>query len=166
MSEGRTSRVDDDTGADGGAPALDLTRYRARRIRERLLLNVERLLRAVQQRDVDRVWKLLDDAEAYRCIPANVREEALVMSQLPRTSLRAPIRIYRFQYLLSRLDDEPLDALDSTPEQQQLALDLTPLPPPVLAGPSRVRELAFRDRRSPHGGTPRRGPDRRRAESR
>ena len=33
---------------------------------------------------------LLDDPEAYRCVPARVREEAIVVSQLPESSLRAP----------------------------------------------------------------------------
>jgi hypothetical protein len=105
---------------------------------------------------------LLDDPEAYRCIPSNVREEALMMTQLPRRSLRAPVRLYRYQYLLRRLGDDPLDALI---DQTQLALDFTP-PPPATERPTSVRELAFRDRRSPQGSPPRRGRDRRRTGSR
>jgi hypothetical protein len=99
------STADDDTRDDGGTQTVDLARYRAKRMRHRLMLIAERLLRAVEQRDAERVWALLDDPEAYRCIPANVREEALMMAQLPRTALRAPVRLYRFHYLLGRLGD-------------------------------------------------------------
>lgn len=156
------STADDHTREQGAAQTVDLARYRAKRMRQRLLLVVERLLRAIEQRDLERVWTLLDDPEAYRCVPANVREEALMMAQLPRGSLRAPVRLYRYQYLLRRLADDPLEeAIDPA----QLALDFT-APPPDTMRPTSVRELAFRDRRSPHGGPPRRGGDRRRTGSR
>jgi hypothetical protein len=118
-------------------------------------------VRAIEQRDVERVWYLLDDPEAYRCIPANVREEALMMAQLPARSLRAPVRLFRFQYLLRRLGDESPEA---QADQSQLALDFTPAPIPVRA--TGTRELPFLDRRSPNGGPPRRGRDRRRTGSR
>ena len=154
------STADDHIRDQGETQTVDLARYRAKRMRQRLLLVVDRLLRAIQQRDAERVWQLLDDPEAYRCIPANVREEALAMAQLPERSLRAPVRLYRFQYLLRRLGDEPLEP---SADQAQLALDLSPAPMPVQR--ATVRELPFRDRRSPNGGPPRCGHDRRRAES-
>lgn len=155
------STADDRTREQGATQTVDLARYRAKRMRQRLLLVVERLLRAIEQRDAERVWMLLDDPEAYRCIPSNVREEAVTMAQLPRMSLRAPVRLYRYQYLLRRLGD---DSLEEAIDPAQLALDFTP--PPATERPTSVRELAFRDRRSPHGGPPRRGGDRRRTGSR
>jgi hypothetical protein len=157
------STADDHIRDQGGTQTVDLSRYRAKRMRERLLLVVERLLRAIEQRDVERVWHLLDDSEAYRCIPANVREEALVMAQLPARSLRAPVRLYRFQYLLRRLGDDPLAP---SVDQSQLALEFAPAPAPMPVQRTGARELPFRDRRSPNGGPPRRGRDRRRAGSR
>jgi hypothetical protein len=161
------STADDDIRDAGGTQTVDLARYRAKRMRHRLALVVERLLRAIEQRDAERVWALLDDPEAYRCIPSNVREEALMMAQLPRTSLRAPVRLYRYQYLLRRLSDDPLDEpFDLSFDESQLAIDFTPLPTPVAKRPAGGRELPFRDRRSPDGGPPRRGRDRRRTGSR
>ena len=159
------STADDHIRDQGGTQTVDLSRYRAKRMRQRLLLVVDRLLRAIEQRDVERVWHLLDDPEAYRCIPANVREEALVMSQLPARSLRAPVRLYRYQYLLRRLGDDPLEsAVDPT----QLALDFTTetAPVPVPVEHAGARELPFRDRRAPNGGPPRRGGERRRTGAR
>ncbi|MFL5619635.1 MAG: hypothetical protein ACJ79A_14730 [Gemmatimonadaceae bacterium] len=155
------STVDDHARDDGGTQMVDLAHYRAKRMRHRLLLVVERLLRGIEQRDVERVWALLDEPEAYRCIPSNVRQEALMLAQLPRTSLRAPMRLYRFQYLLRRLGDEPLD---QPFDPSQLALELTPAP--MTKRPISVRELAFRERRSPNGGPRRRGRNRRRTGSR
>ena len=142
------STVDDGTRDDGGTQTVDLAHYRAKRMRHRLLLVVDRLLEAIEHRDAERVWLLLDDPEAYRCIPSNVREEALTMAQAPRTSLRAPVRLYRFQYLLRRLGDEPLD---QPFDASQLSLELTP--PPITMRPVGVRELPFGERRSPDGGT-------------
>jgi hypothetical protein len=156
------STADDHARDQGGTETLDLTRYRAKRMRQRLLLVVDRLLRAIEQRDVERVWHLLDDPEAYRCIPANVREEALAMAQLPARALRAPVRLYRYQYLLRRLGDEPLEP---SADQAQLALDFTPAPAPMPVERAAARELLFRDRRSPNGGPPRRGRERRRTGS-
>ena len=78
------------------------------------------------------------------------------------SSLRAPVRLYRFQYLLNRLGDEPLMPAE---EQGQLAFELIPAPIPVPARPTAVRELPFRDRRSPHGGPRHRGRERRRTGS-
>jgi hypothetical protein len=160
------STADDDIRDDGGTQTVDLARYRAKRMRHRLALIVERLLRAIDQRDVERVWRLLDDPEAYRCIPANVREEALMMAQLPHTSLRAPMRLYRYQHLLHRLGDDSLDEpFDLSLDQSQLAIDFTPAPTPATERPVGGRELPFRERRSPDGG-PRRGRDRRRTGAR
>lgn len=149
--------------AEADTTTLDLTRFRARRMRERLLLVSERLLRAIDQRNAERVWAILDDPEAYRYLPANVREEAIMLSQLPSASLRAPVRLYRYQYLLQRLDD---DAFVGAEEDPQLALDLTPATVPVNGKPTAVRELQFRERRSPDDGPRRGGRDRRRAGSR
>ena len=155
------STADDDIRDDDGTQTVDLARYRAKRMRDRLSLIVDRLLRAIDQRDPERVWALLDDPEAYRCIPSNVREEALTMAQAPRTSLRAPVRLYRFQYLLRRLGDEPFgESFDGS----QLALDLTPAP--LTERTPGGRELPFRERRAPEGGPRRRGRDRRRTGSR
>jgi len=141
---------------------LDLARYRAQRMRARLLRIVHGVLAAIELRDLDRVVALLDDPEAYRCIPARVREEAIVVAQLPEGSLRAPIRLYRYQYLLYRLSDEPLESpLDPT----QFALMFASAPPPrSLREKAGVRELSFtnrpvRERRASGVGTrrPRRG---------
>ena len=159
------STVDDGIRDDGGTQTVDLAHYRAKRMRHRLLLVVDRLLRAIEQRDADRAWRLLDDPEAYRCIPSNVREEALTMAQAPRTSLRAPVRLYRFQYLLHRLGDEPfVEAFGESLDTSQLALELTPAP--LTEHSAGGRELVLRERRAPDGGPRRRGRDRRRAESR
>ena len=163
MSEGAMIGADGDMGASAETPTLDLTRYRARRVRERLLAVAERLLRAIDQRNAERVWAILDDPEAYRFIPANVREEAIMLSQLPSAALRAPVRLYRYQYLLQRLDDEAFVGVEEDP---QLALDLAPATVPVNGKPTAVRELPFRERRSPDGGPRRGGRDRRRAGSR
>ena len=158
------STADDQARDDGGTQTVDLAHHRAKRMRQRLLLVVDHLLHAIEQRDAERVWMLLDDPEAYRCLPSNVREEALAMAQLPGTSLRAPVRLYRYQYLLRRLDDDPLDqAFD----QSQLALELAPVATPATERPTGGgRELLFLERRSPGGRVRRRGRDRRRTLSR
>ena len=158
------STADDQARDDGGTQTVDLAHHRAKRMRQRLLLVVEHLLHAIEQRDAERVWMLLDDPEAYRCIPSNVREEALTMAQLPGTSLRAPVRLYRYQYLLRRLDDDPLE---QTFDQSQLALELAPVATPATERPTGGgRELLFLERRSPGGRVRRRGRDRRRTLSR
>ena len=127
------------------ATTVDLARYRALRMRERLLRIVNGMLAAIERRDVDRLVALLDDPEAYRCIPARVREEAIAVAQQPEGSLRAPIRLYRYQYLLFRLSDEPLESpLD--PSQFALMFASGPAYHPPRAKPTPVRELAFADR--------------------
>ena len=161
------STADDDIRDDDGTQTVDLARYRAKRMRHRLALTVERLLKAIDQRDPERVWALLDDPEAYRYIPSNVREEALVMAQLPQTSLRAPVRLYRYQYLLGRLGDDPLgEPFDLSLDQPQLAIDFTPASTPATERSTGGRELPFRERRSPDGGPRRGGRDRRRTGAR
>ena len=157
------STADDHTRAEGGPQTVDLAHYRAKRMRQRLLLVVERLVRAIEQRNAERVWAILDDPEAYRYIPANVREEAIMLAQLPGASLRAPVRLFRYQYLLERLGNDTLGFVE---EQTQLALDLAPVSEAGTARPTAVRELPFRERRSPQGGPRRGGRDRRRAGSR
>jgi hypothetical protein len=161
----RAARTAADPAPVADATTVDLARYRARRLRARLLGILNGVLAAIDRRDVERVVTLLDDPEAYRCVPARVREEAIVISQLPESALRAPLRLYRYQYLLHRLSDEPLE---SPLDPAQLALEFAPTPPPrSLRAKSGVRELSFTDRpvgerRAPNGG-PRRGRrDRRR----
>jgi hypothetical protein len=163
MSEGTMSTADDRTRAEGETETVDLAQYRAKRMRQRLLLVVDRLMRAIEQRNAERVWAILDDPEAYRYLPANVREEAIMLAQLPSASLRAPVRLFRYQYLLERLGDEVIGLAE---EQAQLGLDLTPASVPGSAKSTAVRELPFRERRSPHGGPRPSGRDRRRAGSR
>jgi hypothetical protein len=145
------------------ANTFDLVRYRARRMRERLLRIVNGILVAIERRDLDRVVDLLDDPEAYRYIPARVREEAIAIAQLPQGSLRAPIRLYRYQYLLFRLSDDPLESpLD--PSQFALMFASAPTPRSMREKPTPVRELSFADRpvrERRTGGRRRRGRARR-----
>ena len=107
---------------------VDLARYRAQRMRERLLRTLGHVIAAIERRDLDRVLALLDEPEAYRCIPPRVREEAILLAQRPDGSLRAPIRLYRFQYLLYRLSE------DHPPASTALGRA------PVLPLPGAVRE--------------------------
>ena len=151
-----------------GADAVDLARFRARRIRERLLVRLDAIHAAIERRDLDRVLALLDEEEAYRFVPATVRREAITMAQLPPASLRAPIQLFRYEHLLRRLGDE---AMEATPDAVQLALDLAPPAPPRAAAEGDARELPFRalpfrERRSPHGPARFGGRDRRRSGSR
>jgi hypothetical protein len=147
------------------ATMVDLARFRAQRMRARLLRALGDVLAAIERRNPERVVALLDEPEAYRCIPARVREEAILISQLPEGSLRAPIRLYRFQYLLYRLSDEPLE---SPLDPGQFALEFAPtLPPRSLRAKPGVRELSFTDRpvreRRVPGGRRHRGRGRRRS---
>lgn len=130
--------------APADATLVDLARYRAQRMRARLLRTLGNVLAAIERRDLERVVALLDEPEAYRCIPPRVREDAILIAQLPEGSLRVPIRLYRFQYLLYRLGDEPLE---SPLDPGQFALEFAPSSPPrSLRGKSGVRELSFTDR--------------------
>lgn len=101
---------------------LDFSRYRARKIRTRLLALLEDLLAAVERRDLPGVWDVLDESEACRCFPPAVREEALVIARLPATSFRAPMRLYRYYHLLRQLGDEPEPA-QADPQQLDMPLD-------------------------------------------
>jgi hypothetical protein len=114
-----------DLGDDGlpspESPAVDFAQYRARRLRMRLLELLDTLIVAIERRDLQAVWAVLDDEDAVRWFTAGLREEALTIARLPAASLRAPLRIYRYHHELLQLGDEPLERTGDTP---QLALDL------------------------------------------
>jgi hypothetical protein len=142
-----------------GSTTLDFSRFRARRIRERLLGLLDDLIVAIERRDLNAVWDVLDADDAARCFPPAVREEALVIAQMPAVSFRAPMRLYRYYHLLTRLGDEPFD---DAQDPAQLVIDLGPsaVPPPSPVQPTPVRELNFPERPSPddpHDG-PHEGP--------
>lgn len=118
-------------------PALDFERYRARRVRARLEELVDALLAAIERRDLQGVWDVIDEATAVRSFPAGVREEALAMVRLPRASLRAPMKLYQFHEQLRRLDDEPLEWGD--PAQLDLPLSGAVRRSTARAHPSRTR---------------------------
>jgi hypothetical protein len=137
------------------APAVDFAQYRARRVRLRLLELLDALVVAMERRDLQTVWDVLDEEDAVRGFPAGVRAEALAIARLSRSSLRAPLHAYRFYHQLEQLGDEPLDLSD---DPRQLALDLAPpgTARPVIAFPE--RPTAPPD--DPHRGG---GADRRRS---
>ena len=108
--------------ANSGAAALDFSRFRARRIRTRLLALLDQLVTAIERRDLGAVWKVLDEADACRCFPTAVREEALLIAGMPATSLRAPIRLYRYYLMLQQLGDEPGE-MTGDPDQLRMALE-------------------------------------------
>jgi hypothetical protein len=140
-----------------GTTTLDFSRFRARRVRERLLGLLETLAVAIDRRDIAAVWRVLDTGEACRCFPPGLREEALMLAQLPIGSFRAPMRLYRYQHLLTRLGDEPLEVAC---DPAQLVIDLAS-PTAAPARPVPVRELSFPGGPLPDGtpgdgGTPRR----------
>jgi hypothetical protein len=145
-------------GASGDAPTVDFAQYRARRHRMRLLDLLDALIAAMERRDGQAVWDLLDEEDVVRSFPAGVRQEALLMVRLPRGSLRAPIRAYEFYHQLQQLADEPMPQVD---DPRQLSLDLT-----SFAGEG--GSLPFPDRTSAPPDDPRRGggADRRRSGSR
>jgi hypothetical protein len=144
--------------ASGDAPTVDFAQYRARRHRMRLLDLLDALIAAMERRDVQAVWDLLDEEDAVRSFPAGLRQEALMMARLPRGSMRAPIRAYEFYHQLQQLADEPMPQLG---DPRQLTLDFTPL---AEDGGS----IPFPDRTSAPPDDPRRGggTDRRRSGSR
>jgi hypothetical protein len=146
-----------------GATTFDFSRFRARRLRERLLGLVDALHAAIERRDLGGVWAVIDEADACRCFPPAVRDEALAIAQLPPTAFRAPIRLYRYRYLLSQLGDEPLEvAMD--PAQLALDAELAPGASPSARPP--VRELVFPVGRTPDHDPHRGGSDGRRSGSR
>jgi hypothetical protein len=116
--------IDDDGDrgdASGDSPTFDFALYRARRLRLRLLDLLDALIVAMERRDVQAVRDLLDEEDVVRSFPSGVRQEALVMSRLPRGSVRAPIRAYEFYHQLQQLADEPTPQLA---DPGQLSLDL------------------------------------------
>ena len=136
--------------------AVDFAQYRARRARMRLLELLDTLIVAIERRDLQAVWDVLDEEDAVRWFPAGLREEALTIVRLPATSLRAPLRIYRFCHELLQLADEPLER---TGDARQLALELD------AADPGRP-VLPFPDPTAPRKDRRRGGGDSRRSGSR
>ena len=138
----RSELADADDAATGpdGTTTFDFSRFRARRVRERLLALLDTLAVAIDRRDLAAVWRVLDTGEACRCFPPGLREEALTIAQLPIGSFRAPIRLYRYQHLLVRLGDEPLEVAC---DPAQLVIDLASSSPAAAPRPSAVRELSF-----------------------
>jgi hypothetical protein len=149
-----------DSGDDGRptppSPSVDFVQYRARRLRLRLLDLLDTLVVAIERRDLQAVWDVLDEEDAVRWFASGLREEALTIARLPATSLRAPQRIYRFYHQILQLGDEPLER---TGDSSQLALDLEP------ADSSRSM-LPFPDPSAPTDDPRRGGGDRRRSGSR
>jgi hypothetical protein len=92
----------------------------ARSVRADARALVEALLSAIQERDQQAVWDLLDEAAALHSFPRAVREEALVMVRLPKKSVRAPMKLYLFHEQLRRLDEEP--PVWSDPDQLDLGI--------------------------------------------
>ena len=93
----------------GGGTTYDFARYRARRIRERLLELLDTLAEGIENRDLAAVWRVLDAADACRCFPPGLREEALTIARLPFGTFHVPLRLYRYQHLLTQLGDEPIE---------------------------------------------------------
>jgi hypothetical protein len=132
----RDERAPDAPPAAFGAPRLDFQRFRARRVR-RVRAQIEALLEdlavAIERRDLQAVWDVLDEATAMRCFPPVVHEEALMMARLPKQSHRAPINLYRFREQLQRLGDEPLEWGD--PDQLDLLASGSAAPRPRPSPP-------------------------------
>jgi hypothetical protein len=122
----------------------------------RVLDLLDTLIVAIERRDLQAVWDVLDEEEAVRWFAGELREEALTIARLPATSLRAPQRIYRFYHQILQLGDEPLER---TGDSGQLALDLE-------ATDSGRSTLPFRDPTAPKDDPRRGGGDRRRSGSR
>jgi hypothetical protein len=138
------------------SPAVDFALYRARRLRLRLLDLLDALIVAVERRDLQAVWDVLDEEEAVRWFAAGLREEALTIARLPAGSLRAPLRIYGYYHQILQLGDEPLER---TGDSRQLTLELDPADPEDLV-------LPFPDPTAPKDDPRRGGRDRRRSGSR
>jgi hypothetical protein len=152
----RTDAEEDAASESSGAATYDFARYRARRIRERLLVLLDTLAVAIDRRDLPAVWRVLDAGDACRCFPPGLREEALAIASLPMGQIQVPIRLYRYQHLLTQLGDEPLEiACDPT------RLDVDAPPERTATG----RELWFPGRPLPDDG-PESGGSRRRSGSR
>ena len=145
----------DDLGDQGDfsqeSPAVDFAQYRARRLRMRLLELLDRLIVAIERRDVQAVWDVLDEDDAVRWFPAGLRQEALSIARLPTASLRAPMRVYRFYHQIVELGAEPLERGG---DDGQLSLELSELGRPALS---------FPDPTAPRKDRRRGGGDRRRS---
>jgi len=140
-----------------GATTYDFTRYRARRIRERLIVLLDTLAAAIERRDLAAVWRVLDTGDACRCFPPRLREEALTIVRLPLGTHHVPLRLYRYQHLLTQLRDE---ALEVACDPAQLDVNAAP-----IDHASTGRELWFSARPMPDDG-PDTGGSRRRSGSR
>ena len=163
VDEAPVDAEEDAASERAGATTYDFSRYRARRIRERLLGLLDALHLAIERRDLGAVWTVLDEADACRCFPPAVREEALALAQLPSTAYRAPLRLYRYHHLLIKLADEPLElAVDPA----QLTIDDVPMESSARPASPPVRELQFPGPRSPDHDPHRGGSDRRRSGAR
>jgi hypothetical protein len=100
---------------------------------------------------------VLDAGDACRCFPPGLREEALTIASLPIGKIQVPIRLYRYQHLLTQLGDEPLEiACDPS----RLDVDAAPQ---TAAAPG--RELWFPGHPMPDDG-PESGGSRRRSGAR
>ena len=99
----------------------DLPRYRAKRGRTRLLAQLDALAGAVERRDLTAVTELLDALDAS--LPTDVRAEALMLVALPHDSMRAPVKLYRYFFVVQQLGDEPEDVMH-VEEGSQMSLDL------------------------------------------
>jgi hypothetical protein len=141
----------------GGATTYDFTRYRARRIRERLIVLLDTLAAAIERRDLAAVWRVLDTGDACRCFPPGLRDEALTLVRLPLGTHPVPLRLYRYQHVLAQLGDETLDVAC---DPAQLDVDAAPIERAAMG-----RELWFSGRPMPDDG-PDTGGSRRRSGSR
>ena len=143
---------------DPNAATLDFSRFRARRIRERLLGLLDILVPAIAHRDLNAVLTILDQSDACRCFPSAVREEAIGIAALPPSTARAPVQLYRYYHVLIQLGDEPVEhEIDPERFSNLLSED--------NGNGNGVKHIALPDRRPPRGG-PRSGPDRHRSGSR
>jgi len=148
----RVNAEEEAASESGGGTTYDFAQFRARRIRERLLALLDTLADAIESRDLAAVWRVLDAADACRCFPPGLREEALTIARMPLGGAPVPIRLYRYQHLLTQLGDDPIEiACDPA----QLDVDAPPL---RAAG---GRELWFPDRPLPDDGPGNGGPHRR-----
>ena len=110
----------------------------------RVLLWLDLLRRGIGARDEMFVWELFGYREA-RLAPRAVLEEALALARAPAGSLRAPIALLRFAWMVQRLDaaGEPMPGISAGGAGYDAD-------PPDAAGPAAQLELAWpRARRRP-----------------
>ena len=108
---------DETEGRTADRPARDRAGWR-----ERMLAYVDALYDAVQDRDEPEVRALLAQGDATH-LPREVREEALALLPEPVGSLRAPIRLLRFEFVLTQLDEHE-ELMRDRRSAEQLRLDL------------------------------------------